>query len=294
MEDMYHYRRSLDSRQREVSEEFEAHADTLEKVAEIRHEDCKNIWRLTEPLNSEMATKMSTSITDFESVCRDISESIHTISTREGEVFPENSREYLEQEIKREVYREAMKKWRKNHVSIRDYGNDVSKVEFDRMGTTEFVIYKLGIRDLSNDLSNLDENDECLRASLILGEIQRERRRLVHSLVTSPMQLGKEIGSTVLISMASLGASWGVIAGASMTGASVATCGVKNWRKAGLLSGPEKDCKKIIAKNVADGNKSHLQDCFARAGIKKSPEDVIQEVIFEDVPEGTVALSPYG
>ena len=291
---MYHYRRSLDKVQRDASEQFENHAETLEEVVEIREGDCRTMWRLSEPLGSAMTARMSDSIIDFKSMCEDISRSIHAISTHRGEVFPENSREYLDQEIRREEYRGKIKRWKKAYQKIREFGNDISRVEFDRMGTTELVIYSQAIIDLSKDLSDLDSDDECLRACLVFGEIQRERRRLLHSLFTSPVQIGKEIGSTVLVSMASLGASWGLIAGASMTGASVANSGMKNWRRASLLIGPEHDCKHVIAKNLIEGNDIHLQDCFMRANIRKSPEDIAGEVMQEDAYEETVVIYPYG
>lgn len=294
MEDLYHYRRNLDDRQRDVSEEFEGHAAALAEAAEIRHVQCKKYWRFPEPLNSEMATAMSDSIIDFQSVCEEISRNIHMISTHKGDVFPANARQYLEQEIKREEYREKIGRWKKDYAQIREYGNYKSRVEFDRMGTTEKTVYELGANDLTDDLSDLSRNEECLRTCLVLGEIQREKSRLIHSLFTSPVQIGKEIGATVLISMVSLGASWGLVAGASLSGASFATNGVKNWKKASLLNGPEQDCKFVIAENIALGNDEYVEDCFLTADIRQTPSDIVHEIMTEDVPEETVMLSPYG
>lgn len=284
----------MDNAQREVSERFENHAGALETAATVCYEQCRSIRRLSERLREKIATEMFDSIMDFTSVCRAVSENVHKISTHRGEVFPENSREYLDQEIRREEFRGQIKRWKKAYQKMREFGNDISRVEFDRMGTAELAIYNQAITDLSKDLSDLEPNDECLRACLVFSEIQMERRRLLHSLFTSPVQIGKEIGSTVLISMASLGASWGLIAGASMTGASVANSGMKNWRRASLLSGPELDCKYVIAKNLVEGNGIHLQDCFMRADIRRSPEDITREVMQEDVYEETVMISPYG
>lgn len=291
---MYHYRRSLDERQRHVSEQFEVHADSLGQAAEIRYEQCKNMWRLTEPLNSDMATRMSSSITSFQSVCEEVSANVHTISTHRGEVFPEMSKEYLNQELTREEFKNQIMLWERNYHKIRDLGNDISRVEHDHLGTTELVVSDLSMTNLNEDLSDLDSDDECLRACLVFGEIQRERRRLLHSLFTSPARIGKEIGSTVLISIASLGASWGLVAGASMTGASFASSGVQNWRRAGLLRGPESDCRKVIVHNISHGNTIHVQDCFMRADIRATPEDIMRETMTVDVHEETVMISPYG
>ncbi|MBT5237601.1 hypothetical protein HOL63_04545 [Candidatus Peregrinibacteria bacterium] len=263
----------LDYHQISLHEDFRTSSQMLVDIRQETVERMRVDSNLEEPERTRIAGRAEELIQSLEEIALEAAESIHLMSTPEGEVDALQSTDYLQQELVRTGILIRLKEWKSRHDLHAKHISRESGGKVDT-GSSEKSVYEIIVRNLREDLSGLSEESECFRALLIIKEIQNRRGVMSLTFLATPVSSIRNLTATVVSSAIFFGVTTGVTLGVASTGIQYASNGIDKWTMSQKLSVPEKNAlDTIYAYEKKD--RGMLILLMAKAGVSGNIEDLL-------------------
>ena len=265
---------TLDSRQSRLQSYLRTDANTLEHESGIRYNSFKNVHFILEPRNTELAQRSKDQILDLKDIVGGVANDVPSMSTSSGGISEEQSLLYLEEEILRATNLGILDDWNERFKKHIKYIRENFRGRRFPCSNREQDICNSTIAILEDHISDLTEQEECMRACLILSEIYKQRSSLSKAFLLTPVNSVTAVAATIASTIAVLGVSAGITIGASTTGVQYAHQGYKNMRRSSNFSAPMRSSISLITE-YAKKDRQFVQCCLVSAGIHESIFDVI-------------------